>query len=303
MSRQVCAAIDNIKFESFGVDSGLSQQVVQTVFQDSKGFLWVGTQEGLNRYDGFKFRQYLHERGNKDSLSDAWIRSISEDIYGNLWVGTTAGLNILNNETNKFLRISENEQNSHQFVGKTVFEIWRDKSNNMWVLSDKGLNKHDRVSNTFTHIPLTIDGKSVNAVSVFQDVDYGIWIVANGSSLHFLAKDSVNIQSVPLSLQRNSTDNETLGKEISDYSIGRVFIDSKRRLWVATKDDGMFISNDALHIMPKLPDHITFHSHASDINADISKILEDSDGTIWFTSVSDGIFYLTQEQKIGHLTQ
>lgn len=305
LSNYVYASTDNIKFESFGVDNGLSQQVIQSIYQDSKGFLWVGTQEGLNRYDGFRFRQYLHEPSDTDSLSDVWVRAISEDIYGNLWVGTTAGLNILDKKTDKFLRIYDKPGSAYQFVGKIVYSIWRDNSNNMWVLTDKGLNKHDNSTDTFSYIPLMDNEKTLHALSVFHDVDYGIWITTDSSTLHYLANGATRAEKIDLTLFKTDADDraEKGPKQVTDYSISKVFIDSKRRLWVATKDQGLFISNDALRNMPEAPRDASLIHYVPEINGQVSKILEDSDGTIWFASISDGLFYLTQGEQLGHLSQ
>ncbi len=296
-SEIIFAATDNVKFEFFGIDNGLSQQFIQTLYQDSHGFLWVGTQEGLNRFDGFNFKQYLHQPGIADSLSDKWVRAISEDSHGNLWVGTTAGINILDSKTDKFLRISDSSEQNFEFLGKGVYDIWRDKFDVMWVLTDKGINKYNEETNTFTQIELRVDGDSVNARSVFYDIDYGTWFASTDSTLHFLANGSTKIENIRFSLKEKFTSSGS----ILNTSISHVFIDSRRRIWIATDEHGMFINNDALRTLPNVPDNITFTHFAPEINGQISRIEEDSDGTIWFASAADGLFYLTQSGIIGHL--
>jgi signal transduction histidine kinase/ligand-binding sensor domain-containing protein len=80
-------------FTGYPIEKGLSQSVVNCVFQDSKGYIWVGTQNGLNRFDGYDFKIFSYDPADSNSLSNSWIYSIDEDQQGNLWVGTKGGLN------------------------------------------------------------------------------------------------------------------------------------------------------------------------------------------------------------------
>ena len=80
-----------IEFERFTIDNGLSQNTVYEVFQDSRGYLWMGTQGGLDRFNGYDFKQYEHESSDTTSIVDGWIRSIQEDEDGTLWLGTANG--------------------------------------------------------------------------------------------------------------------------------------------------------------------------------------------------------------------
>ena len=82
------------KFHHITIENGLSQSTVLCIYQDSKGFMWFGTQDGLNRFDGYNMKIYSHEPGDSTSLSGNHIEAICEDKYGNLWIGTwSSGLN------------------------------------------------------------------------------------------------------------------------------------------------------------------------------------------------------------------
>src|SRR5215212_141448 len=78
-------ARSNIHFEHLGIDQGLSQSNVICVLQDKRGFMWFGTRDGLNKYDGYKFTVYKVDEANKNSISDNTIYDIAEDPDGNLW--------------------------------------------------------------------------------------------------------------------------------------------------------------------------------------------------------------------------
>ena len=91
---------ESIKFEHLTTDNGLSSNTVKCIFQDSQGFMWFGTEDGLNKYNGYEFQTYFFEPGDSNSLVNNYIRSIQEDLNGNLWIGTTGGgLNKLDRKT------------------------------------------------------------------------------------------------------------------------------------------------------------------------------------------------------------
>ena len=100
----VCAQINTIKFEHYSSNEGLSQVTVKCIQQDTLGFLWFGTVNGLNRYDGKNFIQYFHEANDSSSLSSSNITKIYEDSQGNLWVGTENGLNLFDRTRDYFQR-------------------------------------------------------------------------------------------------------------------------------------------------------------------------------------------------------
>lgn len=97
-------ADSNFFFSHLGVENGLSQVSVLHIFQDSDGYLWFGTRNGINKYDGYKFTVFLNEVNNPESLSDGYIRAINEDKEKNIWVGTNNGLNCIDPVSGKITR-------------------------------------------------------------------------------------------------------------------------------------------------------------------------------------------------------
>lgn len=96
----------NFRFEYFTTEQGLSENFIYTVFQDSKGYLWIGTHDGLNRFDGYRFVIYRQIPGDTNSLPNNTINAINEDDKGNIWIGTNNGLCILNPKLNTVKRVS-----------------------------------------------------------------------------------------------------------------------------------------------------------------------------------------------------
>src|SRR5437588_5303882 len=85
---------DRLEFEHLSIEQGLSQSDVCCILQDGKGFVWFGTQDGLNMYDGYGFRVYRHDASNSESISDNYITAMAQDRFGNIWIGTQNGLNL-----------------------------------------------------------------------------------------------------------------------------------------------------------------------------------------------------------------
>ena len=99
----------NIRFNHLSAEVGLSQSVVNSIAQDERGFMWFGTEDGLNRYDGYKFVVYRPEPDHPASISDRWITVLLEDSKGNLWIGTRqGGLNRYDPVTDTFVRYMNN---------------------------------------------------------------------------------------------------------------------------------------------------------------------------------------------------
>ena len=91
-------------FSHLGVENGLSQVSVMNIFQDSDGYIWFGTRNGANRYDGYEFKIYQNEVNNPASISDNYIRRINEDRNKNIWIGTSNGVNCIDYKTQQITR-------------------------------------------------------------------------------------------------------------------------------------------------------------------------------------------------------
>lgn len=142
---------DYIRFEQISLEEGLSQSVVNDIVQDHQGFLWVGTDDGLNRYDGYDFKIYKPEPNNPNSISDSTITSIVEDQQGFLWVGTRAGgLNRYDPISGKFTHYFHNKTNANSIASNQISDLIADETG-LWIGTNKGLDYLDFESNVFTH--------------------------------------------------------------------------------------------------------------------------------------------------------
>ena len=130
----------NFQFEYFNEQNGLSHNCISCIIQDSKGFIWIGTEAGLNKYDGYKVTEYLNDPGNPHSLSHNFIRTIFEDPADSgkvLWIGTKGGgLNRYDKETDQFTSYNPDESSSS--IYKEVKSIYKYSDGIFWIGTEGG---------------------------------------------------------------------------------------------------------------------------------------------------------------------
>lgn len=138
------------RFERLGLDDGLSQNAVLAVLQDRQGFLWFGTQDGLNRYDGYDFVVYKNDPDDANSLSLNSILALHEDQDGTLWIGTWGGgLNHFDPQSNLWLRYRHDDADPASLCGDTVTALLDDGAGTLWVgTNEGGLCAFDRAART-----------------------------------------------------------------------------------------------------------------------------------------------------------
>ena len=149
------ADLSLVKFEYLTVDDGLSQGTIEDILQDRQGFMWFATRNGLNRYDGQKFKIYLNDRYDQNSLASNRVWSLGEDTEGNLWIGST-GLNIYDPKLDKMTRVPVDEANENAFHGGIVYDIRTDRDSTLWLSTSKGLVHYfpgKQIFKTYVHDP------------------------------------------------------------------------------------------------------------------------------------------------------
>lgn len=123
----------NINFKRITIEDGLSQTSIEYVFQDSKGYMWIGTTDGLNKYNGNKFEIFRYKENKPNSISSNYISAITEDSEGNIWVGTSKGLNKINAET-KEIKMYLPQVDGCNLSNGNITEIMIDSNNDRrWI--------------------------------------------------------------------------------------------------------------------------------------------------------------------------
>ena len=141
-----------VNFNRISLEEGLSQTTVHCILQDSKGFMWFGTYDGLNKFDGYTFKVFRPDPENPNRLSNNYVRSIYGDSSGVLWIGTAGGgLDRLDRERETFEHYRNEPSNPKSLSNDDVESIYEDRSGVLWIGTfGGGLNSFDRVTQIFT---------------------------------------------------------------------------------------------------------------------------------------------------------
>ncbi len=167
----------SIRFERIGIEDGLSHSSITAILQDSQGFLWFGTEDGLNRYDGYSFRVYRPDADDPYSISDRWVTTLAMDSQGNIWIGTRqGGLNRFDPRSGRFTVYRHDLSQVGSLGADWVRALWFDSRGNLWVGTSGGLDRFHPDTGTFSHLT-TQDGLASNRVNVIYEDKNGIlWI-------------------------------------------------------------------------------------------------------------------------------
>jgi len=172
----IIAQPDDIKFEHISLEQGLSQSIINTIMKDSKGFMWFGTQSGLNKYDGYEFVNYKNNPFDSTTISNNQIQSTFEDDEGFIWIGTGGGgLNKFNRETETFTHYRHDPQNPNSISADFVGFAFEDKSNDIWVFTnDGGVDLLNKETEKFEHFKNNPDDPnslcSNNIRRIYEDI-------------------------------------------------------------------------------------------------------------------------------------
>ena len=176
-------------FKHLSTDDGLSQNSVNTIYQDHRGFMWFGTQDGLNRYDGYDFLQFRNERGNNNSISNNYIWDLYEDENHILWIATFGGgLNSLNLTTNETQHYNKS-QKENSFPSNRIFCIEEDRSGMLWLGCNEGLvqfDKSTKKSKMFLSHETSEGATLDNYVGTLAiDIEDNIWLQSDSGLTRF----------------------------------------------------------------------------------------------------------------------
>jgi diguanylate cyclase (GGDEF)-like protein len=177
------AAVPPMRFESFGLDAGLSELAVNAIAQDSSGFLWVGTEDGLDRYDGYRFVHFSHDGAFSGSVPDNFIADLSIDAAGNLWVATEGGgVAVRYRGESAFRPLASVVRTGDARKLESARVIRADRAGRIWIgTRDQGLAVFDprnRSVHHYTHGAAASPGRHVaGAITSFSEShDGGMWV-------------------------------------------------------------------------------------------------------------------------------
>ncbi len=280
----IYASEGDFKFDRISTEDGLSQSTVFCITQDSKGFIWIGTQGGLNKYDGYNFTVYKYNPFDSTSLSDNWVQAIVEDTSGNLWIGThSSGIYFFDRDKKVFIDYRNNAYDNNSLVNNRVWTLYQDKDGYLWIGTSGGLDKFDIKNKTFTHFkhdPNNPNSLSQNAVNaIYEDKDSIMWLGTWGGGLVRFDRFNNTFKNFLFESGNPYHHDSRIKAIIEDRIDGQLWLGSIREGLIRfNKKDGSYIQylND-----PK--DNSTI-SHSS-----IISLAQDKTGSIWAGTYDGGL--------------
>ncbi|OOQ58383.1 hypothetical protein BC343_11540 [Mucilaginibacter pedocola] len=322
----LAAQISDERFRHISDEQGLSNSTINCIYQDSRGFMWFGTRDGLNRYDGINAVIFRTDSANKASIGDNFINCIYEDGNHKLWIGTSNGISRYDPITKTFRNyplphakcvtaitaynagklwvatleggvdlfdmqsgsIKELRHSNGGINSDSVNTLYRDKQNHLWAGTQKGLSLYDDKSGTFK--PFAIAGLSgnKNIVSIAEGMGQNLWLGINevGVARYGLADKSFRL----FSNQANDPGS------LSGNLILQVFADKDGNIWVGTVNQGMNLfrpKTNSFHKYRPKPENPSGLS-----NMTVSAIYQDNQGSMWIGTHRGGVnLYVAEADK------
>lgn len=225
-------AQDQAIFRHLGKKDGLSQGSVFSIAQDSSGYMWFGTRDGLNKYDGYQFSVYRKNLATKGSLVGNDIRILYFDKIDNaLWIGTLSGLSRYDEARDTF----QNFTTLHGLSSNSIRCILRDSKNRLWVGAANGLNLLEPTTSTFRSVQLSTDPNDVNreVVTLFEDSLGDIWIGMEEGLFQLIEKGG-NYRTQPVLYKGNKD------RPLVDFRVQAIQEDREGHLWIGTQANGVY---------------------------------------------------------------
>ena len=327
--QDVDALVRDLRFAHLTTNDGLSQSNVKAILQDRRGFMWLATQDGLDRYDGNAFVVYKHNPNDPGSLSANLVMDLIEDDQGYLWIATyTGGVNKFDPRTERFTRYRHDPGNPNTIGGDSVNSIARDSRGYLWFGTEaSGLDRFDPTTGTFTHYLNDSEGLFVGRIThVIEDGHHDIWFVGerglfhlnpgtgeitrplatrNGLGADYVYQDDVGnfwiLAYAPIvGLIKYDPHTERLSQyPVATGAVGlvssKLFDDRGKGLWVS--------SSVGLYYFDRRTEHLTrlFQHDESDPDSlsdnGVISVYQDRGGVLWVGTEKGGVNILNSEQK------
>lgn len=285
------------QFSHLDVSNGLSHNQVNCFLKDSKSFIWVGTMVGLNRFDGYTFKNFKHDSKNPHSLIDNYIVNISEAPDQKLWINTRSGLTVYNPVLEEFEEIKPQLEKYHIPEGKTIEKVYSDRLGSYWFLTVGSGVFHYSSNSQLTvhydhHAVKTLQLISDSVTDLSRDTYGNIWLVYANGEIEKIDK-STNKITYKTSLLKNAGQ----GKN----RIYSILIDKENEIWLYSTNctQGAYCINPGKNSIL----HYQKDSGITRLNSNIiNNIIQDEEGKIWIATDHGGINVIDKtSQRITYL--
>lgn len=282
----------HIRFRHLGTKEGLSHSNVICMLQDSRGYMWFGTRDGLNRFDGYKFTVFRNDPKNPNSISNNTINSIVEDKNGIIWIATWGGgLNRFDRTTEKFSHLKNIPDNKTSIASNLLNALFIDKKGALWIgTEDAGLDHYDPSTRKIAHFTSSkAPGKGLSELSIrsiLEDTYGNLWIGTNESGLNLLDRKTGTFTY----FKHSATD----FRSISSDAVKIIFEDNERNLWIGTRGGGLNLFNRQkgtfTHFRKGAIENSLCHDYVLSIN-------QDAAGNLWVGTENGGLSIFDHEKN------
>jgi signal transduction histidine kinase/ligand-binding sensor domain-containing protein/HPt (histidine-containing phosphotransfer) domain-containing protein/BarA-like signal transduction histidine kinase len=266
---------------------------INSILKDKQGFMWFGTEDGLNRYDGYKLKTFRHDPDNNMSLSDNWITVIFESSDETLWVGTlNGGISIFNKKTNSFSKFKHSITNSHTLTSGRVNAILQDHNNFIWVTTTNGLNKFDPDKGTFQRFVHQENQQNHLAHNNFSTIIEGeadvLWLSSKAGGLDKFDKKTGKFTYY--------FENNELSQIVGNESNNVLLKVSSDEFWLETPV-GITVFNP---VTEKFVNSMALPSNDLNNSLKINSLYQDSNNNVWIGTVNGLYQYNIQSKTFLH---
>lgn len=263
--------IRNSFYYSPHINEGLSQLSVRVIHQDSRGYIWLGTKNGLNRYNGKEYTVYQESPSDSLSLTNSDILSLAEEPGHALWIGTSYGLNRLCQHTNRVRRYLDDKG----ILRDAIQSVFVDRSGRVWVGNRRGIFLYHREEDRFYPVEIAGDGGSVSVSVIFEDSSGKFWIGTHDDGVYVCDQQ---MQVISHYSQRTNL-------ALSDNAVSSIYEDHLKQIWVGCHLYGL----NCVDLRNNRITHYT--SKNSGLKNDFVRCLVEWDGQL-LIGTYDGIFAL-----------
>ena len=288
----------HVQFAYLTTSEGLSQNTVTCILQDRRGFMWFGTQDGLNKFDGYTYTLYRNDPRKSSSLSHSYVHTLLEDKQGRLWIGTdNGGLSLFDPDTDSFINYKHSATSQNSLSHNKVMAITQDATGYLWIgTAGGGLDRFDPQQKTFTHFihqandPNSLSSNFISSICI--DRTGTLWIGTAGGGLNRFKPTANSF----IRYSYNPADSHSL----SHNWINTCFEDFLGRLWVGTEGGGLnrFDSHSGTFTRyqqsAEKPYQLTHN--------DVVTLAEDKDRNLWIGTRNGGIDVLHPNGTFSYFT-
>jgi diguanylate cyclase (GGDEF)-like protein len=264
-----------VGFQRLAMPDDVPAHLGTALAQDAQGFLWIGTQDGLVRHDGYGFRVYRPRPGDAASLSGSYVRALHVARDGRLWVGSiSGGLSVLDPRTDGWRQFRHRDGDAASLAHDRVESIAEDRDGALWIATDDGLDRLDAASGAIRHHRLT----SNQLRAVLVDRQGVLWVGGRGG-LHRWRGEAEGFAAVA-------------AEELAGQHVTRLFEDSRGRLWIGTAAHGLAVLDPAAgRLLKRWPPAAPGSAAAGDLLSHywVYGIAEGAGGEIWVATFGGGV--------------